>query len=244
MGFYEQISKYYEYIFPAGRDQLDFIIKTAGAPPKKILDVACGTGGYSAELAKAGYNVAAADIDRSMVEMARDRMKQEGLQADVLICDMTDIGRALEINFDCIFCIGNSIVHLGSIEAITDTLSQMRSRLVNGGSVILQIINYDRILKYGITSLPAIKDESIGLEFIRNYEYDKAAGMIRFVTVLTVAGEHGEERYENSIELLPLQSSDLRIAMINAGFSDIEFFGDFKGSGYDDASFMLVARGR
>ncbi len=70
MGFYEQISKYYDYIFPAGKEQIDFIETAAGTPPKKVLDIACGSGGYSVALAKDGYSVTAVDLDEKMVESA------------------------------------------------------------------------------------------------------------------------------------------------------------------------------
>jgi len=62
MGFYEEISKYYDYIFPVGKEQINFITKVAGEGPKSVLDIACGTGGYALELAKQGYAVTAVDL--------------------------------------------------------------------------------------------------------------------------------------------------------------------------------------
>ena len=84
MGFYEQISKYYDYIFPTGDAQLQFIKETAGAPDKKVLDVACGSGGYSIELAKARFKVTATDLDEAMISMAREKAHKEGLDINIL----------------------------------------------------------------------------------------------------------------------------------------------------------------
>jgi glycine/sarcosine N-methyltransferase len=84
MGFYEQISKYYDYIFPTGKDQVNFIKETAGQPPKKILDVACGSGGYSMELAKSGYAVTGIDLDAEMVNKAKEKAVNQGLNITIL----------------------------------------------------------------------------------------------------------------------------------------------------------------
>lgn len=242
MGFYEQISKYYDCIFPAGREQLDFILQTAGPAPRRILDVACGSGGYTVKLAQAGYDVTGMDLDAAMIRMAADKVKEQGVSAAVIECNMLDIEQCFDRPFDCIFCIGNSIVHLGSQEDIGNSLRQMYSRLERGGALVLQIINYDRILKHNISHLPTLRDDTVGLEFVRRYDYEKAQGIVNFRTVLTVGTGDSREVYENSIELLPVLSGDLRRLLENAGFNDMEFFGDFRGTAYDEEAFLLVAR--
>ena len=243
MGFYEQISKYYDYIFPVGGQQLDFIGKAAGSPPKDLLDIACGSGGYSAALVKAGYSVTAIDLDEKMVEMAEEKKLKEGLDIRILACNMLDIAQSFgEAAFDLIFCIGNSIVHLGSKKDILNALKQMHSCLKPVGSLVIQIINFDRVFKHSISSLPTIENKEIGLKFDRNYSYDGRKGLIRFNTLLTVNGSTGREEFENSIELFPLLSADMMELMKTAGFKDIFFYGDFEFSRYDDDSYLLVAK--
>lgn len=240
MAFYEEISKYYDYIFPIGEEQLDFIKKGVGEPPKRLLDAACGSGGYSVSLAKQGYRMVALDYDMGMVRLARNKAEAEKLDIQVVQCDMKKLSECVKESFDGIFCIGNSIVHLGSHAEIQDTLAQMHGLLREGGKLVLQIINYDRIIKYGINELPAITNSEVGLQFIRKYEYDEEKGIIHFVTTLTIDKNDEKERYDNSIELLPLVSTDMEGLLRNAGFDSIKFYGDFKGSEYSDASYMLV----
>ena len=244
MGFYEQISSYYDYIFPTGTQQLEFIKTAAGLPPKSVLDVACGSGGYSVALAKAGYSVTAVDLDEKMIAMTLEKERQEHLGINALACNMLDISRSFGTGaFDLIFCIGNSIVHLGSKTDILDALKQMRFCLKPGGALIIQIINFDRVFKHNITSLPTITNDEIGLKFVRNYSYDDKSGLIKFNTLLTVNGSGDKEEYVNSVELLPLLSSDLKELMDKAGFKDISFYGDFEYSKYDEDSYMLVVKG-
>jgi len=244
MGFYEQISKYYDYIFPVGQAQLEFIKQAAGSPPARILDVACGSGGYAAELSKAGYAVTAVDIDEKMVEKAKEKILSERLSADILKCDMKELKEKLPPGFECIFCIGNSIVHLDGQDEVLEVLNQMHALMEKGGALILQIINYDRIIKYKIDELPPVTNEDVNLKFIRKYEFSENGKHISFNTALTV-DENGEKvEFRNSVKLLPLESRTLHELLEKAGFGNIEFFGDFKQSVYNENSFMLVARAR
>lgn len=245
MGFYEQISKYYDYIFPVGQAQVEFIKDSAGLPPKRILDVACGSGGYSIELAKSGYNVTAVDLDKKMIEMAMEKASKENVQINAFQCDMRELDKGCNQEnrpFDLVFCIGNSIVHLGSMRDITKTLTQMYSLLSQSGVLILQIINYDRIISQKVNELPSIKNDEAGLEFIRKYEYNEDNGKIDFNTILTINNNIEKERYENSIELLPILSGDMQEALKEAGFRRIEFYGDFSHSSFEADSYMLVIK--
>ena len=226
-----------------GGAQLDFIKSSAGNPPKRLLDVACGSGGYSEALAKSGYSIVSIDLDDKMVEMAGVKAVNGQLDMEVLRCDMGDIDETVSGSFDCIFCIGNSLVHLGSIEEIKDSLVQMHTKLLAGGRLLLQIINFDRILKYGISSLPEIVVSEIGLKFVRNYRRDEVSNKIHFDTTLTVKGISGFEKYENSVDLLPLTSMELIQLMKEAGFGRVEVYGDFNSGSFTADSYLLVLEG-
>lgn len=242
MGFYEQISKYYDYIFPVGQDQLNLIMNSTGVPPKRILDIACGTGSYSIELAKKGYRVTGIDLDMEMVNRAKMKAEREGLEIDFRQLDMKDVKKVSPGKFDCIFSIGNSIVHLESADEILDVLRQMKWLLVEGGVLILQTVNYDRVLKYDVDELPTIKNNRIGLEFIRKYEFNRSNGKINFNTTLVIDNANEKASFKNSIELFPLKSSDVVKLLNKAGFSKLELYGDFKQTQFSEKSFATVIK--
>lgn len=241
MGFYEQIAPYYDYIFPAGEQQLEFIKKVAGRTPQKILDIACGTGEYSISLAQQGYNVWATDIDAEMVHRAQKKAIENKVAVKTFVSDMRQLDQHTNELFDCIFCIGNSIVHLGDADSILTAVIQMKNRLAPSGKLILQIINFDRILSKGITALPTIQNNEIDLEFHRNYIRDKERGLIYFDTVLTVKEGNAPSRFTNRVELFPLLASSLKEILTKAGFRSINFYGGFDQESYiPDESFLLV----
>ena len=78
---YTGLAKYYDAIY---RDYLRSVVpklvnayeecfrKFAKREIKKVLDVACGTGGPTLELASRGYPVVGADLHREVIELARE----------------------------------------------------------------------------------------------------------------------------------------------------------------------------
>lgn len=237
MEFYQQISKYYDLIFPAGDEQVKFLKEVAGNPPKAVLDVACGTGEYSVGLAEQGYQVTAVDRDAKMLEGLKEKVKAKGCALDYLEADMSDMDKKLSSKFNLVFCIGNSLVHLENMQQIKEFLKKARNMLENDGSLVLQIINFDRIILREIKSLPTIENKSAGLSFERIYDYQKQNNAILFKTKLNVEGRS----FENQVSLYPLRQDELTEALYEAGFKKMKLFGDFNGNEFDKYnSFMLV----
>ena len=46
---------------------------------KDVLDIACGTGGPTIELAKRGYSIVGADLHEEVIELTREKAKKLGL---------------------------------------------------------------------------------------------------------------------------------------------------------------------
>lgn len=237
MGFYEEISKYYDYIFPVGKEQINFVTKVAGEGPKSVLDIACGTGGYALELAKQGYAVTAVDLDSKMVEELKDKTLKSDLDIEALQGSMLELSSKISSKYDVAFCIGNSLVHLDGEKEIEKFFREMKGLLKEEGKLIIQIINYDRVLSKNVQFLPTIENKEVGLTFQRLYRYDEILNKVFFKTILEVEGK----KIENEIPLYPALSEDLEKLLRKAGFKDVKLYGDFKGNDFEkDNSYALV----
>lgn len=222
--FYTEISKYYDYIFPTGNPQLQMIKEIVGEAPKDILDVACGSGGYAKNLDDSGHRVTAIDLDRKMV----GALKEKDSNIDARVLNMLDIEN-LNKTFDLIFCIGNSVVHLKDNDEIYEFLKSCRNSLKEDGHILIQVINYDRVLGQDVKQLATIENEEVALVFERYYDYLPDRHKINFKTLLKVDGH----TLENSVLLHPIKSAEFVGLLEKSGFRNIQLYGSFNGDQYD-----------
>lgn len=73
-------------------NQVDFVIKTLELTGKEqILDMACGFGRHSLELARRGFTVVGVDYTKSFIDDARKSARKENLNVDFIHSDIRDI---------------------------------------------------------------------------------------------------------------------------------------------------------
>src|SRR3990170_3997791 len=72
----------------------------------RVLDVPCGLGRHSLELASRGYRLASVDLSPQMIEEGRAAAIDAGLEIEWRNADMRDLSWKSE--FDAGFCFGNS----------------------------------------------------------------------------------------------------------------------------------------
>lgn len=240
MKFYKEISKLYDIVFPKDDTTLKYLCKNLNGN-SKVLDLACGTGTYSIELAKKGHRVDGIDLEEDMITKAKEK---GGLFADFTAHDMTKIKDIFkEKKYDFIFCIGNSIVHLKSKEKIQILIQDVYDMLIDEGALVIQIVNFDRVIKNDVKSLPTIDRNDKGIKFIRNYNYKEDENKVEFKTELLVSNDGNVDKYQNSVDLIALKMEELKTMFEKSGFKDIEVFGDFTEEEFTDNSFALVIRG-
>lgn len=240
MKFYKELSKVYDIVFPKDDTTLKYLCKNLNGN-SKVLDLACGTGTYSIALAKKGHRVDAIDLGDEMLNHAKEK---GGLFADFVQGDMTKIKEVFAgKKYDFIFCIGNSIVHLKNKEKIQILIKDTYDMLIDNGALVIQIVNFDRVIKNNIKSLPTIDRYENGVKFIRNYNYLEEESKVEFSTELLISKDGKVENYENSVDLIALKMEELRDMFEKAGFNNIEVFGDFNEEKFSEASFALILRG-
>ncbi|MEH7391299.1 class I SAM-dependent methyltransferase [Bacillus sp. JJ1474] len=237
MSFYKVLSQYYDDLFPSNPAQLEFI-KAAANKKIKLLDIAAGAGNQAIELAKAGYHVTAVDLDEKMVEKVEQKLMDHHLNLSSLKLDMRNIDHFHDRSFDAAICIGNSIVHLESFEEISMSIKKIWNVLSEDGVLIIQTVNYDRILQHHITDLPLIELPYKGVTFKRTYDHFE--NKIKFNGAITINQGAGIQTFSNSVELYPLTSNELNESLKMAGFGRVQLFGDFKGSAYTTESPALI----
>ncbi|MGH9875118.1 MAG: SAM-dependent methyltransferase [Pyrinomonadaceae bacterium] len=100
----------------------------------KVLDVPCGNGRLSIELAKRGFALTGVDIATEFMDEANSSSTQAGVKVDWHTRDMRDLPWAGK--FDGAFCFGNSFGYLDD-EANADFLKALSRTLKPGRRFIL-----------------------------------------------------------------------------------------------------------
>lgn len=237
MKFYDTLSSYYDQVFPLSNPCKTFIEKHLTEHGRKILDVGCSTGELDIFLGKKGYEVLGIDLDQKMIGIAREKIMNQSLKVEFEVMNMNHLEEKLSFKgFDGIICVGNTLVHLPGMLQIKEVLKQMVSLLNTGGILILQIINYDRIITQNVTELPTIENENI--VFIREYDYDEANNKVTFKTTLEI--KESSEKFQNEISLYPLRFEGLKTMLSDLGLKNIRFYGNFSEDPYDWNSYATV----
>ena len=237
MQFYQRISELYDSIFPLNMAQVAYVKKgMEGQKIDSILDVGCGTGNLAMELAKLSTKTTAIDLDESMLEKARK--KSQGIDnIEFQKLDMLALNQHFEPrSFDAVICFGNTLVHLDSEASILNFLKQTKKVLKDSGKLLVQIINYDRVIDNDIDFLPTIENDK--LRFKRNYHLNTESERLDFETILTIK-ETGQE-IRNNIELTPIRKAKLEEYLFLAGFETVNFFGNFKKEKLTKQSIPMV----
>jgi len=132
---------------PGTRQEVDFLEAALGlTPPAKVLDLGCGAGRHAIELARRGYQVVGVDISSRLLEAARQRAAQAGVEITCLQGSVADLpsllGDAAEAAFDAAISIGEAgLGALGGWQRDVAFLRAVRTALKPGRGLVLTTFN-------------------------------------------------------------------------------------------------------
>jgi SAM-dependent methyltransferase len=134
---YRKIAEYYDMV-ESGPGELEERVEKAlrHHKVKTVLDITAGTGKQSLYLAERGYKVIANDIEPSMLEVARSKMKSHRIRMRFNVGDMRSVRLG---TFDAIISMYNSVGHL-SKSGFAAALSNISRSLRAGGIYVFDIV--------------------------------------------------------------------------------------------------------
>jgi SAM-dependent methyltransferase len=208
----------------------------AGAPLRRLLDLGCGTGEHARFLDAEGFAVTGVDASDAQLAQAREA----GPGPEFVKGDLAELGAAVTGPFGAAISLGNGLPHLHAPE-MERFLDHLAGLLAPGAPVLLQVLNYDRILDAGVTSLPlnVREDEGERVVFLRLMD-PRPDGTVLFNPTTLRWRPGAEPPVEvvagKNVVLKGWRRRELEAALAAAGFRVEEVFGGMRREAWDAAS--------
>ena len=143
MSNYSVFAEFYDSLtpnvgYPQRADYYLELLKKLNHAAGLTLDLACGTGSFTIELAKRGIDVYGIDSSPAMLSVAQQKAAEEGLNLLFLCQKMQDID--LYGTVDTVFCTLDSINHLTKESEVQRTFQKV-SLFMNPGGYFLFDVN-------------------------------------------------------------------------------------------------------
>ena len=130
-------------------DNLIHYLKEQNFTPERILDLNCGIGRHSIELAKRGFQVYGTDLSEKYIQIARDRAREEGAEdkTNFKVADMREIEEVLsnEELFDGVINLWTSFGYYDN-KTNESILRKCNNLVKSGGFFLIDIINRDWLI--------------------------------------------------------------------------------------------------
>ena len=105
----------------------------------RILELCCGTGRLTLPIAKDGYNISGVDYTSSMLDQAKIKASEAGLEIRFIEADIRTLN--LQDKYDLVFIPFNSIHHLYKNEDLFRAFNVVKNHLKEGGLFLLDCFN-------------------------------------------------------------------------------------------------------
>ena len=216
----------------AAPQEVDQLVELLNLQPgARVLDLCCGIGRHSLELARRGYEVTGFDRTASYLEQARSRAETENLGVDFILGDARKFC-ALE-EFDAVI---NMYTAFGYFEEPSDdrrVLLNAYASLKRGGKLLIELMSKEVLARI---FQPRDWHECDGRIFLRETEVTQDWSWIKNRWMLFEDGQQKEftfgHRVYSAVELMGL--------LRRCGFKDVDVFGNLEGAPYDQEAQRLV----
>jgi 2-polyprenyl-3-methyl-5-hydroxy-6-metoxy-1,4-benzoquinol methylase len=207
-------------------DQLvvDFCVSVMGLKENdEVLDIACGSGDQSIELARKGFRVTAFDISDTLIQVAKESAKNNRVTVNFSVGDM----RAMSFNqqFNGAILLSHSFGFFNH-EENAHVLKDSYASLKKGGRLLLDLMN-----PYNLPRFHRIWTEIDGGYLLNEpHVLDAPAGVLRGRPAIFIDSENdrivmmNEDALSNN-DIRMYTALEIHAMLKEVGFKKVEFYG-------------------
>lgn len=246
---YDLLASFYDIVnsdidYKAWADFIERIFeRNLDNKPSLLLDLACGTGRMTLELASRGYDMTGVDISPEMLDAAREA--EEGMKNPTSVLWLCQDMREFELygTVDAAVSCLDSMNHLTSVKDFKKTLSLVHNYLVPDGIFVFDINGKSKFET-------VYADRSYVMElrdgfFVWQNNYNEKTRLCDFYITLFSEREDGAyERFDDEQRERMYTLRSIKQMLADEGFSFIGAYSDFSFTNAKDSDerIYIVAR--
>ena len=203
--------------------------------PSKILDMQCGFGRISAELARYGFSVTGVDITDSYLKAAKEDAEYENLNIEYIKSDSRNFTRPNY--FDTAVILYNSFGFFSDQNDDKLVICNLFESLKNNGTIIIENLGKEIAVRDYVEN-----DwfERAGYKVLTEYQILDSWEYLKNRWILVKDGEE----YEKTFIQRMYSATELKSLLLETGFKNIEIYGDWYKNAYDHNAEKLIVVGR
>lgn len=204
-------------------------------PGAHVLDLCCGVGRHSLELARRGFQVTGVDRTRPYLDSASNQAEGEGLEVEFVQSDMRDFCRPDA--FDAVVNLFTSFGYFEDPEDDRKVAMNMYRSLKSGGVFLIDMMG-----KEVLARIFRERDwyEEADMLILQERKITKDWSWMENRWILLADNDRTEINLSHRI----YSAVELASLLTECGFTHVDAYGDLDGSAYDHLARRLVVAAR
>ena len=235
--FWETVPLFEQQRLEAAPQEVDSLLPLLSIEPgATVLDLCCGVGRHSLELARRGYWVTGVDRTAAFLRTARERAEAEALPVEWVQADMREFVRPLA--FDAAINLFTSFGYFENLDDDRQVADNLFRSLKPDGGLVIEMMGKEVLAR--IFSPRDWQQLDDGTLFLQERAVKRDWTWIENRWILVKDGQQLEYGVDHRL----YDGAGLRTLLHDAGFESVALYGDLDGRTYDTSARRLVAVAR
>lgn len=201
----------------------------------RILDLCCGIGRHSLELARHGFDVVGVDRTPRFIGKAKQEADRSGLNAEFIVGDMR--GYCVPNSFAIALNLFGSFGYFENPEDDRKVVENMYASLRPGGQFLIETMGKE-ILARNFQERDWTEEGDLLFLSEKKVSQNWRRIQTRWIAI------KGTQRVEHRVSVRSYSAVELSSLLSACGFATVHVYGDLGGRAYDQAAERLVVLGR
>lgn len=216
--------------------EIDFVLSQAQVPPgSRILDVGCGPGRHSLELARRGYRVVGIDPAAAMIAAARERAQDLETPPEFIQARAQDF--SADETFDAAICLFTTLGQMDERGDNRGLLERVAQTLAPGGTLVVETPQRGWVAQ-NLKAFDRFEDDE--RVTIIDRSLDEGENIVSEIFTLI----SGQERHTYLLRYRVFSQEEMRTLLEESGLEVVTTFGSYESAPLqaDSPVMLFVAR--